>query len=111
MSKPETITFEALQKRNVELEGENYELHLQLQPEREQSDRPDTISILKDQLAAERVKVEKLEEANGNLRGRIFSFECVECGGQTHHDMPKNFYCCCCGKPMARKALVDTEGK
>jgi len=56
MSESSTITFEALEKRNVELERENYELRQQLQPEREEPDRPDGVSKLKDQLAKEEIE-------------------------------------------------------
>jgi len=53
-------------------------------------------------------RVVELEEINSDLRGHIFSFICVDCGGQKHHEGVKSFYCCECGKPMAK--IAGTPG-
>ncbi len=56
------------------------------------------------QLTAERAK-------NDDLRGRIFSYCCLECGGQKHSGFVKSLFCSECGKPMARITLADTADK
>lgn len=49
------------------------------------------------QLARDQLRLKQLEAENAELRGRLFSLTCKECG-----DNLKSLYCPSCGRPMAQ---------